>query len=114
MPAHAACRAVSMMPRTLGSILRPLASRTEHDREVMAQAVHDFRSVVDYLEYTGVDRIALTGISLGGFTSVLASVDDRPGRAASSAVGRALLTALHNRPRAGAWKPPPFAYLWLS
>ncbi len=46
--------------------------------EAMAQAVHDFRSVIDYLESTGVDRIALTGISLGGFTSaLLASVDDR-------------------------------------
>ena len=44
----------------------------------MAQAVHDFRSVLDYLEYTGVDRIALTGMSLGGYTSALiASVDDR-------------------------------------
>ncbi|MFN3006776.1 alpha/beta hydrolase family protein [Mycolicibacterium wolinskyi] len=46
--------------------------------EGMAQAVHDFRSIIDYLEFTGVDRIALTGISLGGFTSaLLASVDDR-------------------------------------
>jgi pimeloyl-ACP methyl ester carboxylesterase len=46
--------------------------------ESMAQAVHDFRSVLDYLEYTGVDRIALTGMSLGGYTSALiASVDDR-------------------------------------
>lgn len=46
--------------------------------EAMAQAVHDFRSVIDYLEYTGVDRIALTGMSLGGYTSaVIASVDDR-------------------------------------
>ncbi len=46
--------------------------------EAMAQAVHDFRSAIDYLEYTGVDRIALTGISLGGFTSaLLASVDNR-------------------------------------
>lgn len=46
--------------------------------ESMAQAVHDFRSVMDYLEHTGVDRIALTGISLGGYTSALvASVDDR-------------------------------------
>ncbi|WP_420812138.1 alpha/beta hydrolase family protein [Mycobacterium kyogaense] len=46
--------------------------------EAMAQAVHDFRSVLDYLEYTGVDRIALTGMSLGGYTSaLLASVDDR-------------------------------------
>ena len=44
----------------------------------MAQAVHDFRSLLDYLEFTGVDRIALTGISLGGYTSaLLASVDER-------------------------------------
>lgn len=46
--------------------------------EAMAQAVHDFRSIIDYLRGTGVDRIALTGISLGGYTSALvASVDDR-------------------------------------
>lgn len=46
--------------------------------ETMAQAVHDFRSIVDYLEYTGVDRIALTGMSLGGYTSALiAGVEDR-------------------------------------
>jgi pimeloyl-ACP methyl ester carboxylesterase len=46
--------------------------------EAMAQAVHDFRSLIDYLEYTGVDRVALTGMSLGGYTSALiASVDDR-------------------------------------
>ena len=46
--------------------------------EAMAQAVHDFRSILDYLEFTGVDRIALTGMSLGGYTSALiASVDDR-------------------------------------
>ncbi|MEV3903359.1 alpha/beta fold hydrolase [Mycobacterium sp. NPDC050551] len=46
--------------------------------EAMAQAVHDFRSLLDYLEFTGVDRIALTGISLGGYTSaLLASVDER-------------------------------------
>ncbi|CAM3285492.1 alpha/beta fold hydrolase [Mycobacterium frederiksbergense] len=46
--------------------------------EAMAQAVHDFRSVVDYLESTGVDRIALTGMSLGGYTAALiAGVDDR-------------------------------------
>lgn len=46
--------------------------------EAMAQAVHDFRSLLDYLEFTGVDRIALTGMSLGGYTSALiASIDDR-------------------------------------
>lgn len=46
--------------------------------ETMAQAVHDFRSVMDWLRHTGVDRIALTGMSLGGYTSALvAAVDDR-------------------------------------
>jgi dienelactone hydrolase len=46
--------------------------------EAMAQAVHDFRSVIDYLEFTGVDRVALTGMSIGGYTSALiACVDDR-------------------------------------
>lgn len=46
--------------------------------EAMAQAVHDFRSIIDYLRDTGVERIALTGISLGGYTAALvASVDDR-------------------------------------
>lgn len=46
--------------------------------EAMAQAVHDFRSIIDYLEFTGVDRIGLTGMSLGGYTSAfIASVDDR-------------------------------------
>ncbi|OMC29244.1 peptidase [Mycobacterium colombiense] len=46
--------------------------------EAMAQAVHDFRSIIDYLRHTGVDRIALTGLSLGGYTSALvASADDR-------------------------------------
>ncbi|MEO8815854.1 MAG: alpha/beta fold hydrolase [Mycobacterium sp.] len=46
--------------------------------EAMAQAVHDFRSVIDYLESTGVDRIALTGLSLGGYTTaLLAAVESR-------------------------------------
>lgn len=46
--------------------------------EAMAQAVYDFRSLVDYLEYTGVEKMALTGLSLGGYTSALiASVEDR-------------------------------------
>ena len=46
--------------------------------EAMAQAIYDFRSVMDYLESTGVDRMALTGMSLGGYTSALiASADDR-------------------------------------
>lgn len=46
--------------------------------EAMAQAVHDFRSMLDHLESTGVDRFALTGLSLGGYTSaLLAAVEPR-------------------------------------
>lgn len=46
--------------------------------EAMGQAVYDFRSVLNYLEHTGANRIALTGMSLGGYTSALiAAVDDR-------------------------------------
>jgi pimeloyl-ACP methyl ester carboxylesterase len=46
--------------------------------EAMAQAVYDFRSLVDYLKFTGVEKIALTGISLGGYTtSLIAGVEDR-------------------------------------
>jgi hypothetical protein len=55
--------------------------------EAMAQAVHDFGSIVDYLRHTGVDRTALTGISLGGYASALvASVDDRIEAASPTAV----------------------------
>ncbi|HEY7052873.1 MAG TPA: prolyl oligopeptidase family serine peptidase [Mycobacterium sp.] len=46
--------------------------------EAMAQAVYDFRSIVDYLKFTGVEKIALTGISLGGYTtSLIAAVEER-------------------------------------
>lgn len=46
--------------------------------EAMAQAVHDFRSIVDYLHFTGVQKVALTGISLGGYTTALiAGVEER-------------------------------------
>jgi pimeloyl-ACP methyl ester carboxylesterase len=46
--------------------------------ETMAQAVYDFRSMIDYLQHTGVEKIALTGMSLGGYTSALiAAVEDR-------------------------------------
>ena len=48
--------------------------------ESMAQAVHDFRSIVDYLRHTGVERVALTGISLGGYTSALLAIGRRPAR----------------------------------
>jgi pimeloyl-ACP methyl ester carboxylesterase len=46
--------------------------------EAMGQAVHDFRTILNWLRHNGVDRIALTGLSLGGYTSALvASADDR-------------------------------------
>lgn len=46
--------------------------------EAMGQAVYDFRSILNWLQHTGVDRIALTGLSLGGYTSALvATADDR-------------------------------------
>lgn len=46
--------------------------------EAMGQAVYDFRTILNWLQYNGVERIALTGLSLGGYTSALvASADDR-------------------------------------
>jgi pimeloyl-ACP methyl ester carboxylesterase len=46
--------------------------------ETMAQAIHDFRSVIDHLEATGVRKVAVTGLSLGGYASALAAcVDNR-------------------------------------
>jgi pimeloyl-ACP methyl ester carboxylesterase len=46
--------------------------------EAMGQAVWDFRTILNWLRDTGVERTALTGISLGGYTSALvSSVDDR-------------------------------------
>lgn len=46
--------------------------------EAMGQAVFDFRTILNWLRHSGVGRIALTGISLGGYTSALvASADDR-------------------------------------
>jgi alpha-beta hydrolase superfamily lysophospholipase len=49
-----------------------------HLNEGIAQAVHDFRVFLDYLEGTGVEKIGVTGLSLGGYlSSLLAAVDDR-------------------------------------
>ncbi len=47
--------------------------------EAVAQSVMDFRILVDWLEQKrGVEKIGVTGVSLGGFTSaVLATVEDR-------------------------------------
>ena len=49
-----------------------------HLNEAIAHAVHDFRIFLDHLESDGVDRIAVTGVSLGGYMSALvAAVDPR-------------------------------------
>ncbi|HDY83788.1 MAG TPA: abhydrolase domain-containing 18 [Halieaceae bacterium] len=54
------------------------ASGISHINESMAHAVHDFRIFMDYLESRGVDKIGVTGISLGGYTSaLLAAVEER-------------------------------------
>lgn len=46
--------------------------------EAMGQAVYDFRTILNWLQDNGVERTALTGLSLGGYTSALvASADDR-------------------------------------
>jgi pimeloyl-ACP methyl ester carboxylesterase len=49
-----------------------------HLNETIAHAVHDFRLFMDYLEDSGVQKIGVTGISLGGYTTaLLAGVEDR-------------------------------------
>lgn len=49
-----------------------------HLNETIAHAVHDFRLFMDYLEDSGVPKIGVTGISLGGYTTaLLAGVEDR-------------------------------------
>ncbi|SHT50988.1 alpha/beta hydrolase family protein [Mycobacteroides abscessus] len=45
--------------------------------ESMCQAVHDFRIFVNYLRGTGVEKIGLTGLSLGGYTTGLISTVER-------------------------------------
>jgi len=46
--------------------------------ESVAHSVHDFRIFMDYLEDQGVEKIGVTGISLGGYTaSLLAAVEER-------------------------------------
>lgn len=46
--------------------------------EAPMHAIHDLRVFIDYLQERGVERIGVTGISLGGYTAAtLAAVDDR-------------------------------------
>jgi pimeloyl-ACP methyl ester carboxylesterase len=46
--------------------------------EAFAQAVFDFRIFFDHLQARGVERIGVTGVSLGGYTAaLLAAVDPR-------------------------------------
>ena len=54
------------------------AGGVSHINESMAHAVHDFRIFMDYLESHGTQKIGVTGISLGGYTSaLLAAVEER-------------------------------------
>lgn len=42
-----------------------------HFNEAIAHAVHDFRVFLDYLQASGVERVGVTGLSLGGYMSAL-------------------------------------------
>lgn len=54
------------------------ANGISHINEVMAHAVYDFRIFFNYLEDQGVEKIGVTGISLGGYTTaILAAVEKR-------------------------------------
>jgi dienelactone hydrolase len=44
-----------------------------HFSEGMIHAIHDLRAFVDHLEAAGVERIGITGLSLGGYTTALAA-----------------------------------------
>ncbi len=46
--------------------------------EAMLQSITDIRVIVDYLRSTGVERIGITGLSLGGYvTALMADVEER-------------------------------------
>ena len=46
--------------------------------EAMLQSITDLRVLIDYLEGTGVERIGITGLSLGGYvTGLMAEVEPR-------------------------------------
>lgn len=55
-----------------------LAKGPKHLNEAMMQCVADTRSWMDWLFERGVDKIGMTGLSLGGHTTALvAAADDR-------------------------------------
>ena len=54
------------------------AHGVSHINETVAHSIFDLRIFVDYLRRQGVDKIGVTGISLGGYTTALAAtvIDD--------------------------------------
>jgi pimeloyl-ACP methyl ester carboxylesterase len=65
-------------PRTPVNGVEIFAHGMAHFCEAIIHAIHDLRAFVDHLVASGVPRVGLTGLSLGGYTSALAAeVDDR-------------------------------------
>lgn len=54
------------------------ANGISHINETVAHSIFDLRIFIDYLRRQGVDKIGVTGISLGGYTTALAAsvIDD--------------------------------------
>ncbi len=76
------------------------ADGVAHLGETMFQAVHDVRSLVEHLLATGVPRVGMTGVSLGGYvTAMLAAAEDR----LAFAVPNCPVVDLHET--LGLWQP---------
>jgi pimeloyl-ACP methyl ester carboxylesterase len=69
LPFHGSRRGGGRLPAVNGVEL--FAHGMAHLNEAMIHAVHDFRAFLDHLEAQGVERVGITGLSLGGYTSAL-------------------------------------------
>lgn len=49
------------------------AHGVSHINETVAHSIHDLRIFIDWLRGRGVDKVGVTGISLGGYTTALAA-----------------------------------------